>query len=93
MASKFALFKSLPFGLAVGVISLSVVRRIFGIPVAFSHSQGAEDLIASHILGNEFNALMDGTYVDVGCNAPVRYSNTFEYYTRGWRVIIMDANA
>src|SRR5258708_12456014 len=92
MKRKLALFKALPFGLASGMILLSLVRRIFRIPVTFSYSQGAEDLISDHYLRHQFGMGMTGTYVDVGCNTPVRYSNTFELYTRGWRGINIDAN-
>ncbi len=31
-----------------------------------------------------------GTYVDVGCNHPVRLSNTYLLYTLGWRGICID---
>jgi FkbM family methyltransferase len=92
MKNKLALFKALPFWLASGMILLSLVRRVFRIPVTFSYSQGSEDLIADHYLRYQFGMGMTGTYIDVGCNAPVRYSNTFELYTRGWRGINIDAN-
>jgi len=93
MKNKLALFKALPFWLATGLTLLSAIRKIFRVPVTFSYSQGCEDLIADHYLRYKFGVGMTGTYVDVGCNAPVRYSNTFELYTRGWRGINIDANA
>ena len=92
MKRKLALFKALPFGLTCGLILLSLVRKAFRIPVTFSYSQGAEDLISDHYLRYQFAMGMNGTFVDVGCNAPVRYSNTFDLYTRGWRGINIDAN-
>jgi FkbM family methyltransferase len=33
-----------------------------------------------------------GFYVDVGCNLPVHYSNTYKLYQNGWRGIAIDAN-
>jgi len=33
-----------------------------------------------------------GHYVDVGCNRPMRFSNTFNLYLRGWRGLNIDAN-
>lgn len=87
MKNQLLWFKSLPFGLAIRLISLSLVRKIFRIPVAFSFSQGAEDIILSY-----FQLPGPGTYVDVGCNEPVRFSNTFNLYLQGWRGINIDAN-
>jgi FkbM family methyltransferase len=53
-----------------------------------SYSQGAEDRIIRSILGNTQN----GYYVDVGCNDPQRFSNTFALYRQGWSGINIDAN-
>jgi FkbM family methyltransferase len=33
-----------------------------------------------------------GYYVDVGCNQPIRFSNTFNFYLRGWKGLTIDAN-
>lgn len=87
MKNQISWFKALPVGLAIRLIFLSVVRKIFRIPVAFSFSQGAEDIILSY-----FQLPGPGTYVDVGCNEPVRFSNTFNLYLQGWRGINIDAN-
>lgn len=35
----------------------------------------------------------NGFYVDVGCNHPVKMSNTFRFYLRGWRGIAIDGNS
>lgn len=32
-------------------------------------------------------------YVDVGCNHPIHFSNTFRLYTEGWRGITIDGNS
>jgi FkbM family methyltransferase len=85
--------KSLPFGLAVRLILLWAARRITGLPVGFSFAQGAEDIIIPYIARYHFGLKGAGKYVDVGCNAPVRYSNTFLLYLIGWRGINIDANA
>jgi FkbM family methyltransferase len=92
MKNQVAWLKSLPFPLAIGLIFLSLTRKIFRIPVAFSFAQGAEDLIIPYLATNHFSITGTGRYVDVGCNAPVRYSNTFELYLRGWRGLNIDAN-
>ncbi|MEP7149353.1 MAG: FkbM family methyltransferase [Acidobacteriota bacterium] len=70
---------------------LSFVRRLFRIPATFIYAQGAEDFIAGHYLRHLFN-VERGTYVDVGCNRPLRNSNTFDFYKLGWRGIAIDAN-
>ena len=88
MKNQLAWFKSLPFGLTVRLISLYLVRKVFRIPVTFSFSQGAEDIILGYLPLSG-----TGTYVDVGCNEPVRFSNTFNLYLQGWRGINIDANS
>lgn len=88
MKNQLSWFKALPFGLAIRLIALSLVRKIFKIPVTFSFSQGAEDIISGYLPLSG-----TGTYVDVGCNEPVRFSNTFNLYLRGWRGINIDANS
>ena len=55
-----------------------------------SYSQFAEDLMVSNILGYEKE---NGYYVDVGCNHPINYSNTYLFYQRGYRGICIDPNA
>src|SRR5271163_3018688 len=52
-----------------------------------SWSQFGEDLIVSNIVGLERT---DGFYVDVGCFHPVRYSNSYVFYRRGWRGLCID---
>jgi FkbM family methyltransferase len=86
-------FKSLPFSLTVRLILMWAVRRITGLPVDFSFAQGAEDILIPYIARYHFGLEGPGKYVDVGCNAPVKYSNTFLLYLIGWRGVNIDANA
>ena len=53
-----------------------------------TYSQFGEDVIAQHYL----TGIERGTYVDVGCCYPVRASNTYAFYQKGWRGICIDAN-
>lgn len=53
-----------------------------------SYSQEGKDLILNRIFEGE----KEGFYVDVGAHHPFRFSNTFLFYTRGWRGINIDAN-
>lgn len=52
-----------------------------------SYSQEGEDLILSRLLDDK----EDGFYVDIGAHHPVRFSNTYFFYKKGWRGINIDA--
>ena len=50
-----------------------------------SYAQNYEDLIIG-LLSNEEN----GVYVDVGAHDPIRFSNTYQLYLKGWSGINID---
>lgn len=52
-----------------------------------SYAQDGEDLILDRFLERAAH----GYYVDVGAHHPVRFSNTYLFYRRGWRGINIDA--
>lgn len=52
-----------------------------------SWSQDGED----QILRRLFESDLTGFYVDVGAHHPMRFSNTYLFYRRGWRGINIDA--
>jgi len=52
-----------------------------------SFSQEGEDLI----LNRMFEGQESGFYVDVGAHHPQRFSNTYNFYLKGWRGINIDA--
>ncbi|MDX2477836.1 MAG: FkbM family methyltransferase [Gammaproteobacteria bacterium] len=52
-----------------------------------SYSQEGKDLILHRL----FEHKTDGFYVDVGAHHPVRFSNTYLFYRKGWRGINIDA--
>jgi hypothetical protein len=52
-----------------------------------SYSQEGEDRILDRLLGSA----PKGFYVDVGAHHPIRFSNTFLFYRRGWRGVNIDA--
>jgi hypothetical protein len=52
-----------------------------------SWSQEGEDLLLKRL----FDSRTSGFYVDVGAHHPRRFSNTWLFYTRGWRGINIDA--
>jgi len=51
-----------------------------------SHSISNVDLIINRM----FSKIKNGIYVDVGCNHPIKYNNTYLLYKRGWRGINID---
>lgn len=52
-----------------------------------SYSQEGEDLVLDRLLDGKMN----GFYVDVGAHHPIRFSNTYYFYKRGWKGINIDA--
>lgn len=50
------------------------------------YSQEGEDLVIARMFSKA-----DGFYVDVGAHHPIRFSNTYLLYRRGWRGINIDA--
>jgi len=52
-----------------------------------SYSQEGEDMILSRLFGNQ----QAGFYVDVGAHHPMRFSNTYFFYKKGWNGINIDA--
>lgn len=63
---------------------LGKVRLVMG---ERSYSQEGEDRILSRLFGSSRR----GFYVDVGAHHPMRFSNTFLFYRRGWRGVNIDA--
>lgn len=53
-----------------------------------SYAQAGEDLVLDFLV----NYAPKGFYVDVGANHPIRSSNTYRFYCKGWHGIAIDAN-
>lgn len=51
------------------------------------YGQDGEDLVLNRLLSNQ----KKGFYVDIGAHHPVRFSNTYLFYKRGWSGINIDA--
>ena len=52
-----------------------------------SYSQFGEDIVVQNYFGDFI-----GTYVDVGCFHPIKYSNTALLHKKGWKGINIDLN-
>ena len=72
----------------IKIIMARLAARFLDPGVIPSYSQFGEDRVIGHIFSNECN----GYYVDVGCNHPIFYSNTWKLYLNGWRGMVIDAN-
>lgn len=64
-----------------------ILRRDAAMQPTFCYSQDGEDLILDRL----FERKATGFYVDVGAHHPVRFSNSYLFYRRGWRGINIDA--
>jgi FkbM family methyltransferase len=69
---------------------LTSLRKAFLTPTKArkSYSQCAEDLIAENYFKGK--GIKKGFYVDVGSHHPRRGSNTYRFYKKGWRGILVD---
>jgi len=74
----FAVISRVGVSRAIQYSILALVSRAFGKYVIPSYSQFGEDRMIEH-----FTAYSGGTYVDVGANHPVLYSNTYKLYLKG----------
>ena len=53
-----------------------------------SYSISGVDLIVDRI----FSKMKKGIYIDLGCNHPIKYNNTYLLHKRGWEGINIDAD-
>ena len=54
----------------------------------YSFSQEGEDIILNNILNDK----KSGFYIDIGAHHPVRFSNTYLFYLKGWRGVNIEAD-
>ncbi|MDE5620317.1 MAG: FkbM family methyltransferase [Ruminococcus sp.] len=60
--------------------------------VKFSFSQSGEDNIINYILSTLGIDIKNCTYLDLGANHAVHLSNTYNFYTKGARGVLLEAN-
>jgi FkbM family methyltransferase len=56
------------------------------------YSQLGEDQVVDHFF-SVVRPIAKGVYVDVGCHHPIKFSNTYLLYEKGWRGLCVDADA
>ena len=54
--------------------------------INYSYSQEGEDMVLKRI----FDKQTKGFYIDVGAHHPKRFSNTYNFYLKGWKGINID---
>lgn len=88
------IFKTVYIKLKMSTVSSNtLVNKLFGKAIlknffdALSYSQEGED----KILDRFFEHRNKGFFVDVGAHDPIRFSNTYKFYLKGWRGINIDA--
>lgn len=85
---KMVLFlRSLPLFLSLKLTLFYALKKLLNNNATVIYSQTGEDVIISTLLDKK-----RGFYVDVGCHDPMRLSNTFSLYLRGWSGLNIDAN-
>lgn len=60
---------------------------------ALSYSNAGEDMALRKLLKHRVVSQKGGAYIDVGCSAPVSMSNTYLFYSLGWRGVCIDPYA
>jgi FkbM family methyltransferase len=67
------------------------IKRVLGRDPNFlpreAYAQDGEDVILERLLDGQTN----GFYVDIGAHHPMRFSNTYLFYRKGWHGINIDA--
>ena len=77
-----------PLGKAVKFFMFYAAKKVLNPHAKVFYSQHGEDGIILNLIGKK-----NGFYVDVGCNHPIKESNTFSLYVQqGWLGINIDAN-
>jgi hypothetical protein len=84
----FTWYKIFSLKIFFRIVFLQVVRKITFKNSFISYSLSGEDYILHNFFVNQSN----GFYIDVGCNDPIRNSNTFFFYSKGWRGLNIDIN-
>jgi FkbM family methyltransferase len=72
--------------LLIKKIKLKRIEKKFA---KISFSQEGEDILLDRILSG---SIQNGFYLDIGAHHPIKFSNTYFFYLRGWRGINIDAN-
>jgi len=84
------LMRQVPPTRSARLAMLFAAKRLAEPWTMLSFGQRGEDLVLDGLLQQLPDVAR--SYVDVGSNHPVRNSNTYRLYLRGWRGVLVDAN-
>ena len=70
------------------IATLKIMIKVLDRNLIPTYSQFGECRIIDGFFGDKG----DGYYVDVGCNQPIHYSNTWKLYLKGWSGLTLDPN-
>jgi FkbM family methyltransferase len=73
--------------LFLAVIS-EIYRKIWLEFINGSYAQNGEDLVVEKIFGKNYI----GNYLEIGAYHPIRLSNTYRFYKKGWRGKVIEPN-
>jgi hypothetical protein len=82
------LVRQLGYLASIRQILIKITKKGLFPGAQLSYSQFGED----RVIAKYFSNSKSGVYVDVGCNEPVNFSNTWQLYLRGWTGVVIDAN-
>lgn len=83
--------KRLSISVAIRLRILNSLNKLFKTYRAESYSQFGEDIALLKMMKYKYG-INNGFYVDVGCNHPRAFSNTFLLYLNGWQGLTVDLN-
>ena len=77
-------------GLVAGGMGVAVALHDPRVPAAWSYSQQGEDLIVESICG--FLKIEKPTFLDIGAADPTGHNNTYLFYSKGCRGVLVEPN-
>lgn len=84
MSLKLSFIKAIA-DLVPNAIKFHLQKQPYG--TKLSYSQEGEDMMLDRFFENQEK----GFFVDIGAHHPIRFSNTYHFYKKGWRGINIDA--
>ncbi len=65
-----------------------IYQKITGIPFNISYAQTGEDIIIDFLIAAK--KIQAFTYLDIGANHPVKFSNTYKFYEAGYKGVCIE---
>lgn len=65
-----------------------VYQKLTGTPYNITYAQTGEDIIIDFLIGAK--KIKNFTYLDIGANHPVKFSNTYKFYEAGYKGVCIE---